>query len=255
LADRIKKRLWLPVFGFLVLAMTLTLKVPRPPEGAPRVLLLGDSITQGALHANRIPYRVPLWRSIREEYLHVNFVGSTRAFHRGRWPLGLFRYPRIDPHHEGHWGWESGEILEALPDWLPQYDFDIVLIHLGSNDIDRGQSVVSTIEEIEAIIELLREKNSAVHILLAQIIPMRGVDVTEFNAAIASSVASQNTETSPVLLVDQYSGYDVDQFNYDKYHPNKLGAERMAERWLSVMRPVIVSLSDKLEHDFNDLSF
>ena len=220
----------------LVIYLVAAAVLPQRTASATSVLLLGDSITEGAWRANRVPYRLLLWKQLRKNNHAVDFVGSWRGFHGDFWPLGELLWPWHDLDHEGHWGWETGEVLNRLPGWLQGYPVDIALVHLGSNDIDRGQSVVSTIDELTGIIGLLRDKNNRVVILLAQIIPIRGIDVTEYNNAITELAPALSNEHSPIVIVDQHSGYNLAVHNYDKYHPNKMGAQRMAEIWYLALR-------------------
>jgi len=210
--------------------------LPQRQASAISVLLLGDSITEGHWRTTRVPYRLPLWKRLRADNHAVDFVGSWRGFRGDFWPLGELLWPWHDLDHEGHWGWETGEVLSRLAEWLRGYPVDIALVHLGSNDIDRGQSVVSTIDELSEIISLLRDKNDRVVILLAQIIPIRGIDVTEYNKAIAKLAQTLKSDQSPLVVVDQHSGYDIAQYNYDKYHPNKKGAQRIADIWYTALR-------------------
>jgi len=233
-------RFWKHIAGLLAMMLVVYVVaaaiLPQPPASASSVLLLGDSITEGSWRTNRVPYRIPLWKRLRADNHAVDFVGSWRGFHGDYWPLSELLWPWHDLDHEGHWGWETGEVLNRLPAWLQSYPVDIALIHLGSNDIDRGQSVVSTIAELSDIIRLLRDKNDNVVILLAQIIPIRGVDVTQYNKAIAELAQTLKSDQSPLIVVDQHSGYELAQHNYDKYHPNDKGAQRISDIWYAALR-------------------
>lgn len=190
--------------------------------GKKRILPLGDSITQGG---NGHPsYRRNLAFILQGAGYNVDFVGNERS------SFGF------DSDHEGHWGWEAGELEQKLSGWLNNYTPDIVLLHAGTNDVSRGQSYSGTIGEIGRIIDTLRKKNSKVVILLAKIIPMRSKDTADFNQHVESLAASKNTSNSPVIIVDQYSGYSASSNNYDNYHPNASGEEKMARKWFNALR-------------------
>ena len=45
----------------------------------------------------------------------------------------------FDINHEGHWGWRADEVLAKIDGWAEQTTPDIVLVHLGSNDILQKQ--------------------------------------------------------------------------------------------------------------------
>lgn len=239
---RFYKHIFAAVALMLIAYAVVAAILPLRPASASSVLLLGDSITEGSWRTTRVPYRLPLWKQLRANNHAVDFVGSWRGFQGDYWPLGELLWPWHDLDHEGHWGWETGEVLERLPEWLQGYQIDIALVHLGSNDIDRGQSVESTIAELTEIIGLLRDKNNQVVILLAQIIPIRGVDVTPYNNAIAELPQTLGSEASPMVIVDQHSGYNLALHNYDKYHPNEKGAQRIANIWYGALRDYLPAL-------------
>ena len=92
-----------------VLALTSLLLPASGPAGGPvRVMPLGDSITQG--RANRF-------------YVET---APTEGF---------------DHDHEGHWGWRAEEVLARIGEWAGEAKPDVVLIHLGTNDIGNGQGI------------------------------------------------------------------------------------------------------------------
>jgi lysophospholipase L1-like esterase len=230
-------KLWIP--GSIILLIVF-LFWPKSNESAShvdnhavKILALGDSITQGG---NGHPsYRRSLWFLLKEAGYRVDFVGSETAFN-GAVPKKLRDF---DQDHEGHWGWEAGEIDAYLATWLQDYDADIALIHAGTNDVDRGQSVESTLAELLSIVTKLRADNPEIVLLLAKIIPLRGVDATVFNNALESWTIEHHSEQSPLVVVDQFSGYDAQTDNYDKWHPNSFGEEKMAMRWFTALKPYL----------------
>ncbi|HMP74158.1 MAG TPA: SGNH/GDSL hydrolase family protein [Kiritimatiellia bacterium] len=198
------------------------------------VLPLGDSITQGDRGHNS--YRRPLWHALNEGECRVGFVGSQRRNHWGGPPDKDF-----DLAHEGHWGWQVDEVLAELPHWLTLYPApDIALIHLGSNDLFRGRRVPDILADFEAMIGVLRQRNPSMVLLVAQLIPASGMEaqVAAFNEALVR-LEGLSTEASPVVMVDQFSGFDVRRMTYDGVHPNREGEERIAGRWLEVMAPFV----------------
>jgi len=203
-----------------------------------RILPLGDSITQGGL--GWPSYRRALWHKLDQAGYSVDFVGGQDDFY-AQAPERAER--DFDLDHQGHWAWETGEIAAKIDGWLNHWLFgytpDVVIIHLGTNDFDRDQSIDSTLVEMETIIAALRRKNPAVSILIAEIIPMRSKDTEPFNAALRDWAPRQSTEASPLVLVDQYAGYDPVADNHDEYHPNAQGEEKMAQRWFAALQQVL----------------
>ncbi|MEM8501183.1 MAG: LamG-like jellyroll fold domain-containing protein, partial [Pseudomonadota bacterium] len=197
-----------------------------------RVLPLGDSITHGF---DQVSYRRALWFKLQNAGYNVDFVGSHTDF-VGTIPPALQDF---DLDHEGHSGIEAGQLDQSLNTWLQLYDIDIVLLHIGTNDINRGQTVASTLNEMASIIAKLRNENPQVIILLAKIIPMRNTSVTAFNDAIDAWLPTQSNPNSPIILVDQFTGFDAFADNADNFHPNPDGEEKIATRWFDALQPIL----------------
>lgn len=221
--------------GRLVLILTVCFFVSPVPAGneALRIMPLGDSITQGYSAS----YRELLWYALRDAGWNVDFVGSMDRYYGGGTRAGDF-----DPDHEGHWGWYADQVLERLPDWAARSDPDIVLLHLGTNDVGSGQDPEETAGEVKQIISLLRENNPGIHVLLAAIIPVdhtaANARIREYNDALTGVAAALDQATSRVLLVDQFSDFDAQLDTYDGIHPNDKGNRRMTDRWLSALEPL-----------------
>jgi len=195
-----------------------------------KILPFGDSITQGGL--GYPSYRRALWLKLQEAGYSVDFVGGQNEF-ASEVSIELQDF---DLDHEGRWAWEAGELSANIATWLLNYDVDIALIHAGTNDIDRGQSNASTLDELGGIISKLRTDNPNVIILLATLIPMQMLDTASFNTELKAWASTQDSPTSPVVVVDQYSGYNALTDNYDNYHPNSIGERKMATRWFDALQ-------------------
>ncbi|MBW4525158.1 MAG: SGNH/GDSL hydrolase family protein [Phormidium tanganyikae FI6-MK23] len=226
------KQFWSAVL-FLLIGCTPTSSVDGTPTGV-RIMPLGDSITQADRNYNS--YRRPLWLQLRAAGYDVNFVGSTKSNYLGNAPKSDF-----DQDHEGHWGWQADEVLARIDQWSQDAKPDIVLIHLGTNDVLGGQSFESTIAELQKLIEVMRQRNPKLKILIAQLIPSSGGEALtqQFNQQIAALARSTSSQTSPVILVDQFSGFDVQQDTYDGLHPNESGEQKMANRWFQSLEKIL----------------
>ena len=197
-----------------------------------RIMPLGDSITEGK--KENPSYRPFLREMLDEAGYDVRFVGSQGA--------GLFRKGDPNDRHEGHWGWRTDEILGKLPAWAAEARADVVLIHLGSNDVLQGEYPTTTVTELRAILRVLREANSKVTILVAEIIPATGAEavIQTYNAEVRKLEAA-GTADSRVILVDQFTGFDPGAETYDGLHPNEAGARKMAECWFRALKDVLPS--------------
>jgi acyl-CoA thioesterase-1 len=204
-------------------------------ENPIRIMPLGDSITQANSKHNS--YRRPLWIQLQYAGYKVDFVGSSRENFQGPPPLSDF-----DQDHEGHWGWRVDQILEQIDNWTRTSRPDIVLIHLGTNDLNQGQSQESTIGELRQLILILRKNNPRVKLLLAQLIPCGNkARIQQFNRLIVNLARETNTLDSPVIVVDQFTGFNATKGSdtYDGCHPSKAGEKKMANRWFAALKKVL----------------
>ncbi len=215
-----------------------------------RILPLGDSITQA--DASQLGYRYFLWKRLLDAGMAFDFIGSmTAPMGEGQpsWPE--YKGHSFDYDHEGHAGWTADDLLHgcswdldkgALPEWLKQYTPDIVLLHIGTNDVFHAIPIEKSIRDIESIIRLLQAANPKVAVYLAKIIPLCGQWAEEFNPGIIELNAhmdeiakAMRTTDSQVIIVDQYTDFDAAQDTYDDVHPNASGEAKMARRWADAL--------------------
>jgi hypothetical protein len=194
---------------------------------------LGDSITSGT--TSWASYRYWLYKDLAARGLAFDFVGSIHGqLKTGDSPPSCCR--DFDWDHEGHSGYRVDQILPLLPGWLALNSPDLALIHLGTNDILQNQSPESTAAELGQIIDLLRAANPRIKILLAQIIPAKwngtfSNEIPQLNALLPDLAAIKTRKDSPVVLVDQYTGFDVVADTWDGVHPNPTGEQKLAQHW------------------------
>ena len=197
-----------------------------------KIMPLGDSITEST--AGMPTYRYFLWHLAQSEGYRIDFVGSMRGAHDGP-PSNT----DFDMDHEGHWGWRADEVLARLPEWAATASPDIVLLHIGHNDLCQGQPLDSTVNDLSAIFDVLRATNPRVSILLAQNIASLWpchAQMPEFIARLPALAAAKSTAESPISVVDQHTGFDPATMTWDGQHPNEQGESLIAERWFVPLR-------------------
>lgn len=203
-----------------------------------KIMPLGDSITQG--NRANVSYRRPLWKLLKSQGYAVDFVGSLQIQQDGE----VGEEDRdFDLDHEGHWGWRVDEILPQVEEWTKTTKPDIVLVHLGTNDIAQQQDLKETIAELKQVIAKLRNANPRVKVLLAQVIPLQGSEARyqDFNRLVQALALQTSTKQSPVVSVDQFSGFlaEAGKDTYDGAHPNAIGEKKMAQRWFTALKPFL----------------
>ncbi len=244
------------IASFFSLLVFVILVMPIENVKADRtynILPLGDSITHAEI--NRASYRYFLWKKLIDADIKFDFVGSMNTqldtYSKGETPQPDYKGQSFDKDHEGHFAWEVNHIWGgrnpnnntgsgSLGDWMQGYDFDIALVHLGTNDAFQGQDNNQTVFEISAVIEKLREDNPNVVVLLARVIPTakgerEAAAVEQLASLIPNLIDQVSTEVSPVILVDMFEGFDVNELTYDGVHPNEKGEMLMADRWFDAI--------------------
>jgi acyl-CoA thioesterase I len=204
-----------------------------------KIMPLGDSITDGLTQYQC--YRYYLDSLLNHAGYAHDLVGSLNTTSDGLVGSGY------DPDHEGHWGMAAHQLLPFIGGYARSARPDIVLMHLGTNDIasetpTENITVVAdrTILELGAIIDTLRSVNPTVTIFLAQIIPgFSATFVTYFdslNVRIPALVASKTTNASKVILVDQNTGFNYPaDISNDGMHPGAPGARKMGLKWFAAL--------------------
>jgi lysophospholipase L1-like esterase len=201
------------------------------------ILPLGDSITEGDTVYNS--YRRSLWFLLQNNGYNVDFIGSEINNYGGPAPNQDF-----DLDHEGHAGWRADQIVDrGLASWLENYTPDIVLLHIGSNDLTRVNRnnvvVIATLDDVREIIAVLRADNPDVIVFLAQLIPscqsILAENIVAYNAELPALASEQTTAASPVIIVDQFTGFDANTDTHDCVHPNVSGEYKIANNWFNAI--------------------
>lgn len=224
------------------------------------ILCLGNSITNGTGTYNS--YRRALWQMLKRDNYNFDLIGSWNKHHMG----GEVPDPDFDTDHEGHSGWNFADIFHPpswdsargnINDWLRSYSPDIVLLELGTNDVFQCRSIEDMRKNLEDLVKVLRKKNEHVKIFIAKIPPLGkrwsseklcgndinyGQAIQQLNKALVEFCTVNNSKTSPVLVVDQYSGLDPSSEMYDDIHPNEAGEKKMAAKWFESIHKYISKL-------------
>jgi hypothetical protein len=147
----------------------------------------------------------------------------------------------FDGDSEGHGGFAATGIADQnqLPPWLAATRPDIVLMHLGTNDMWGGTiSTAAILAAYSTMVDQMRSSNPNMKIIVAQLIPMDPPSCTgcaqrvvSLDNAIPAWAAGKTTTTSPITVVDQWTGFNVATDTVDGVHPVDSGFQKMADRW------------------------
>ena len=196
-----------------------------------KIMPLGDSITFGSPDSSASGYRRLLGTLLTKNGYSIDFVGSRQS--------GNGIIP--DPDNEGHPGWTISQIKEGIDSngWLETYQPDMILLHIGTNDLRQGNAP-SAPGNLAALLDDILARLPHTRLIVAQIIPFRrGSDPTQrsYNDAIARIVASKGPRVSMVDMQNILSSSDY----ADEVHPNASGYDKMARVWEAAIRAVVSS--------------
>lgn len=205
-------------------------------SGGPlRVMAMGDSITEGGAGHNS--YRRSFYFQMVAAGCRIDMVGSKSGVSRGaRRDSGSVSAPNpdFDQNHEAYWDYQTQEVTAFAAGKVAAAQPHVVMIHLGSNDVIKGQSGSAAAAELGTLIDAIRSAKSDAHIVLAKIIPNSKVSVTAINNAIDGVAASRQQSQSPIIVVDQSSGYSVAD-NYDGVHPAPSGEAKIGTKFANAV--------------------
>jgi lysophospholipase L1-like esterase len=213
----------------------LPLGTPPASAAAVRIMPLGDSIT-----GSPGCWRALLWQRLRNNGItDIDFVGTLP-------PQGCgFTY---DGENEGHGGFLATNIANQnqLPGWLSSTRPDIVIMHLGTNDVWNNIAPATILTAFGKLVDQMRASNPSTKVLVAKIIPMApsncgdcGQRVVNFNNAIPAWASSKSTAQSPVTVVDHWTNFNTATDTYDGVHPNAAGDQKMSDRWYGPLASAI----------------
>lgn len=214
-----------------------------------RIMPLGDSITYDNRRKDirptgvRIAYRYTLFKLLKSAGFNVDFVGNQNS--GGRY-LGTTMddnagFPGITDEQLAvlvgtGYSELTGTQLTPGP-YLETYPADIILLHIGTNKVDVSP------RDVEDILDLIRQSDPDVHIIVARIINRYPYDeiTTAFNHNVAAMIEARADKR--IMMVDMEDGAGIDYYTDmdDDLHPNHLGYDKMAAVWFDAIVDVVSS--------------
>ncbi|MBN1392538.1 MAG: hypothetical protein JW947_07025 [Sedimentisphaerales bacterium] len=204
-----------------------------------KIMPLGDSITVGVGSTSFNGYRKPLYEAMVTNGYNFDFVGTQNN--------GDFS----DPQHEGHSGWHAEkpdtiyDINDQVYGWLVAYPADIVLLHIGTNDISSGGQNAN---EVSNILDEIDRFSIDIKVILALIVNRRKdasaslqQATTQFNVDVNNMAQNRIAAGDDIAIVNMESAldYNIPGDMYDTLHPNDSGYSKMANVWFNMLDSII----------------
>jgi len=228
---------------------------PCPTDGTPcKILPLGDSITLGTNYQGG--YRIKLYAHAVTDKKNITFVGYDTANPPTAATLSALGSAgsAFVAKHEGHYAWTIQQVddlvtgvstgsqdgvnyagKKVVADARPQ----IVLIHLGSNDVQVQPSGAS--DRLAKLIDHVVSDAPNALVVVASIIPLpaKASNVSALNQAIPGIVSARAAAGKHVIFVDQYAGFNGKTGLMDSVHPYEAGYEQMSVVWYAAIKPYL----------------
>jgi lysophospholipase L1-like esterase/ribosomal protein S28E/S33 len=207
-----------------------------------RIMPLGNSITSG--YPGDEGYRKNLYFDLVNSGYNVNFVGS------------LSDGVGFDNNHEGHIGWHADQIRDNVYGWLVANPADVILLHIGTNDITDGQAPSSVVAEAQGILDNIDQWQTGygekVTVILSRIIlttnETLNAAVTMYNNALEAMVSTRITNGDRIIIVDMENALSYPSDLSDEFHPTQTGYAKMANVWYDALvslwaeRPLTIAI-------------
>ena len=195
-----------------------------------KIMPLGDSITQGIhINSKNIGYRRDLYNLLKSNGYQIDLVGS---MHDGS-------VSDFDKDHEGHGGYRADQIRDSVYYWLSLNPPDIILLHVGTNDISQKETAYNVSLEIDQILDQIDlfelDNDYRIKVIVAKIINHFDYqeNVRALNNYISRNVEDRFKDGDYIFLADFYSSLNDERYFLDNVHPNESGYKVMAETWAS----------------------
>ena len=146
----------------------------------------------------------------------------------------------------------GGANPDLMAQWATGSKYDVVLMHLGTNDCwspGAVPDVQAIIDAFSYIIDTFRAANPKVIVFVAQIIPLNPANCTtcetrveQLNALIPGFVASKTTAAAPVYVANIHAAFDGlsytpnSTYSADGAHPTPAGSQLMADAWYAALQ-------------------
>jgi lysophospholipase L1-like esterase len=223
-----------------------------------KIMPIGNSITAGE-HYNypaineRTGYRKDLYQMLINSGYYVDFVGSQKHGMR----------PEIDKDYydwncEAYPGWTIPRISEMVENELPNYQPDILLVHVGTNGDDWNKKPAQVMDMLDMMNKYSTEYYQPMTVFLCKIINrFKGghAPTTQFNNEVTDLVAARKGDKLRIIIIDMENGAGLDYtdnspdptsnppyeggdmwgekytgVSYDLFHPNNKGNTKMAAK-------------------------
>ncbi len=231
---RISRYLLAMTLGLAGAGVTVLGATPGSAAAAPgdpvKIMPLGASHTSGMNSSTGNGYRGELWRLLTSAGVSVDFVGSQQS---GNLP---------DRDNEGHPGWKIEDIAGSVDGWLATYRPEVVLLHVGTNDMKQNRDVARAPERLSSLIDRILVGAPGATVVASSLPPIPDAEtnnrINAFNAALPAIVQAKAAAGKKVLYADINAAILTSDIT-DGTHVADVGYAKMAGVWQTALQSVL----------------
>jgi lysophospholipase L1-like esterase len=193
-------------------------------------------------------YRGPLFATVVAAQQKITFTGSLS---NGPDSVAGQTFPK---RNEGHSGYGISTVTQysggvaGIATLVPSPAFadssgglpNIILMMIGTNDT--GNSTAAQMaDRLGALMDKIILAAPDTLLVVAKITPLSWATaiINSYNDALAGLVQTRATAGKHVMLADMNTGFTSTMISSDGIHPNSTGYKFMADRWYSIVGPLL----------------
>ncbi|MFJ2158024.1 FG-GAP-like repeat-containing protein, partial [Streptomyces sp. NPDC087856] len=194
-----------------------------------RILPFGDSITYGIGSSTTSSYRGDLQTALNRGVLDktstsYQFVGSQSSGSMAQ------------PANEGHPGWRIDQLTGIEPCTIKAYMPNLVLLHIGTNDINANLDLGAAPDRLMALIDGIFKDDPSVTVLVGSMMgttwsPTITANMATFNTTVSTRINALHAAGRRVAWVDMGAVTTADMA--DGLHPDDAGYGKMSDAWVA----------------------
>ena len=226
----------------LLVALTGVPAAPPAQAAVPvRILVVGDSITQGS--SGDWTWRYRLARHLAAAGVAFDLVGPRTDLYdnvAGEFGSQAYLDPAFDRDHAARWGMLLGDMDVSISELVTTYQPDVVLTLLGDNDLSAGATPAEVGAMLSSYVGAARAAKSGVDVVLGEDPrPHTQPGAPALNDEIEARAAALDSAAERVVVADPFT-YDYDDLTdtWDGAHPNARGELKLAAAFEDALHEV-----------------
>jgi lysophospholipase L1-like esterase len=243
------------VLGTVLLVLATTAGVLGAPgttahadtTGVVRIMLAGDSITQG--FDGDYTWRYRLYQELTRLQVPFDFVGPHTEPYGGS---NTYLVGGWDTDHDAKGGTTLGAQNGNITRDMEAYRPDVLVALYGTNDLRLGVTPDQLMDRWREYVARARAVRPDVTLILGEVTSAYAVGRSESNDKLNALAAELTTTESPVLVADLDSPeFDLQRDTYDHTHPTPTGETLIAQRVAEQLETLgIVPAQPEIEQPF-----